>query len=326
MAPLRPAAANDSALSARNDSTTAGTALWREALSAVAVFAVDPQIGLRLAARAGPVRAAALETLHALIADDMPVRKMPAGISEAALLGGLDLAASLHTGQPVLEKGLIADTHGGVLIAPMAERMTQEAAGLVSLALDRGHLSIERDGMSRDMPAQIGVVALDEGMEPDEAPPENLCERLGLWISLDGADPRGESDGGLDAETVVSARSRLASVRPDDPAIETICQTAMAFGIVSLRAPHLAIRAACAAAALGGRLSPSPGDVEAAIRMVLLPRAVTMPSMPEAQDDAGDEPDEDDDAQDDEQPSPPTMPRRSPRRRATIPMFSRART
>ncbi|NDW05786.1 magnesium chelatase subunit D [Jiella pacifica] len=311
MAPLRPAAANDSALSARSETATAGAALWREALSAIAVFAVDPRIGLRLAARAGPVRAAALQVLHALLSDDIPVRKMPAGISEAALLGGLDLAASLHTGQPVLENGLIADTDGGVLVAAMAERMTQEAAGLVSLALDRRHISIERDGVSREIPARIGLVALDEGMEPDEAPPENLCERLGLWISLEGADPRGAADGGLDAEAIASARNFLASVRPNDGTIETICQAAMAFGIVSLRAPHLAIRTACAAAALGGRLSPSSGDVETAIRMVLLPRAVTMPPMPEAQDDAHDEPDDDGD-HDDEQPSSPDDPAPEP--------------
>ena len=304
MTPGRPEAANDARLPARDLGEAA--ALWREAMRAVAVFAVDPGIGLRLAARAGPVRAAALEAMRALLPQDAPCRKMPAGIAEAALLGGLDLAASLESGQPVLENGLLAGADGGVLIAAMAERMTLEAAGLVALALDRGQLSIERDGISRQMPTRIGVVALDEGMEPDEAPPESLCERLGLWISLDGADPRGEPDGGLGTETVALARRHLPSVRPDDGAIETICQAAMAFGIVSLRVPHLAIRAACASAALADRPRPSAEDVEMAIRLVLLPRAVTMPSMPETEDDARDEPE--DSFQDDEQASGPDAP------------------
>ncbi|MCE7027454.1 magnesium chelatase subunit D [Jiella avicenniae] len=286
----RLAAANDAARPAWTETPGKAAALWHEAVRAIGVFAVDPGIGLRLAARAGPVRAATLETLRSLLPRDAPFRRMPAGIAEAALLGGLDLAASLESGQPVLERGLLAASDGGVLVAAMAERMTEEAAGLLALALDRGHVSVERDGVSRQLPTRIGIVALDEGMEPDEAPPASLCERLGLWLSLDGADPRGAPDHGLDADRIASARRHLPSVEPDEAAIETICQAAMAFGIVSLRVPHLAVRAARASAALTGRSHPSPEDVETAIRLVLLPRAVTMPQMPNADEGRDDEP------------------------------------
>ncbi|MBP0614009.1 magnesium chelatase subunit D [Jiella sp. KSK16Y-1] len=287
-------------------------ALWSEAVFALTLFAVDPGIGLRLAARAGPVRQEWLRRLRAMLPEGEPFRKMPTGVAEAALLGGLDLAASLETGQPVLEKGLIASADGGVLCAAMAERMGEQAAGLLALALDRGMVTIERDGISRQAPARIGVLALDEGMEPDEAPPAALCERLGLWLSLEGADPRGSDDLGLDADEIAAARRLLAVVRPDEAAIATICQAAMAFGIVSLRVPSLALRAAAASAALAGRDRLSESDLETAIRLVLLPRAVTMPPMPDEPDEEPESneapdtaPDEEDGGQMPEDPPPP---------------------
>ncbi|MBO0661751.1 magnesium chelatase subunit D [Jiella sp. CQZ9-1] len=270
-----------------------GHALWLEAVRALALLAVDPGIGLRLAGRTGPVQRTALEHFNKMMPAGVPSRKMPAGTGEAALLGGLDLPASLAKKTPVLERGLIAAADGGILIAAMAERMTAEAAGLIGLALDRGCVSLERDGMSATIEARIGVLALDEGFEPDEAPPPALCERLGLWLSLDGADPRGVSNPIASAKAITAARRRLPGLRAGDAAIETLCQAAMAFGIVSLRAPHLAIRAALASAALAGRAQPDGSDVETAIRLVLLPRAVTLPEMPaEPQPDEADTPPE----------------------------------
>lgn len=276
----RPIPANDGATSPQE--TADAAALWQKALLCLSLFAVDPGIGLRLAARAGPVRQQALENLRASLPPGEAWRKLPAGASPAALTGGLDLAASLAAGRPIAEKGLIAASDGGVIVAAMAERMADDAAGLLALALDRGTVPIERDGLSAELPARIGVLALDEGMEEDEAPPQALCERLGLWLSLQGADPRG-GDGAdnFDAATVAAARNRLVAVRLDEAGLETICHAAMAFGIVSLRAPHLALRAACASAALAGRHLPGEADIETAIRLVLLPRATTLPGMPQ---------------------------------------------
>ncbi|TFF21764.1 magnesium chelatase subunit D [Jiella endophytica] len=275
----RPIPANDGAASPPE--TADAAALWQEALLCLSLFAVDPGLGLRLAARAGPVRQQALKNLRASLPPGEAWRKLPAGASPAALTGGLDLAASLAAGRPIAEKGLIAASDGGVIVAAMAERMADDAAGLLALALDRGTVPIERDGLSAELPARIGVLALDEGMEEDEAPPHALCERLGLWLSLDGADPRGSAGGHLDAAAIAAARDRLMAVRPDEAGLETICQAAMAFGIVSLRAPHLALRAACASAALAGRHLPGETDIETAIRLVLLPRATTLPGMPQ---------------------------------------------
>ncbi|MBO0905067.1 magnesium chelatase subunit D [Jiella sp. MQZ13P-4] len=272
------------------DNGAAGPTLWNEAVLALTLLAVDPSLGLRLVARAGPVRQALLRRLDAMLPGATPVRRMPAGIDEAALLGGVDLAASLAAGRAVVEKGLLAGTDGGIVVAAMAERMGDGAAGLLALAMDRGSVPIERDGISTELSAEIGVLALDEGMEADEAPPPALGERLGLWVALAGADPRGGEAVAPQAAAIAAARRRLAAIRPDEAAIATLCRAAMAFGIVSLRAPQLALRAACAAAALGARAAPSGEDLEAAIRLVLLPRAVTLPEMPAEEEAPADPP------------------------------------
>jgi magnesium chelatase subunit D len=78
--------------------------------------------------------------------------------------------------------------------------------------------------------------------------------------------------------------------------LEALCATAAALGISSLRAPLLALRVARAAAALGGRSSVSEADAVQAGRLVLAPRATTLPPLPEPeqeeQTDPGEAPDE----------------------------------
>ncbi|MCB8839111.1 magnesium chelatase subunit D [Aurantimonas sp. VKM B-3413] len=275
--------------------------LFRDALTALALFAVDPRLGLRLSARAGLARDTALARLHVLLPADRPFRRIPAAISETALIGGLDIAASLAARRPIAERGLLAACDGGIVVAAMAERMRPETAALLAHALDTGLIRQEREGLSQEAPARIGVLALDEGMEPDEAPPPALVERLGLWADLDGADPRQVADAGPGAAGVAAARALLSRVTATEDAITLLCQAAIALGIMSLRAPGQALRAARAAAALAGRTSVEEDDLDLAIRHVLVPRATQLPAAPqeseaeaetEAETDAADPPSE----------------------------------
>jgi magnesium chelatase subunit D len=62
------------------------------------------------------------------------------------------------------------------------------------------------------------------------------------------------------------------------PIIEALCHTAAVLGIASLRAPMLAARVARAAAALDGVGAVQREQVELAARLVLAPRATTLPA------------------------------------------------
>jgi magnesium chelatase subunit D len=276
-------------------------ALWADALTAAALLAVDPAGlgGALLRARAGPQRALWLAALRHSLPGDVPLRRVPLGIADDRLLGGLDLAGTLQTGRPVAQRGVLAEADGGVLVLAMAERLAAGTVARVAAALDTGHVRMERDGLTLLQPARLGVVALDEGVDDDECASPVLADRLAFHLVLDrlpahgpGARPNAaaETDAAsldallaVSADDVAGARARLAQVASGDGTATALCRAAVALGIDSLRAPWLALRAACAAAALQGHESVEPDDAALAARLVLGPRATRFPAPPEAE-------------------------------------------
>jgi len=258
---------------------------WADVLVAATLIAVDP-VGLRGArviARPGPARTAWLAHLEALIAG--PVRRAPCSIDDEGLLGGADLAATLRTGRLVARRGLLAQANGGLVVAAMAERLTRHAAALIAAALDSGRVRTAREGLDVEVDAAFALIALDEGVAPEEAAPAALCERLAFTLTLDAIPAREAQAQDLDAvrAQVGAARGRLADVAPpDDAAVAAMTGVAAAFGIASLRAPAFALRAARAAAALRGASAIDEDDLALAARLTLAPRATVMPSEEDA--------------------------------------------
>jgi magnesium chelatase subunit D len=257
---------------------------WADAVWAATLLAVDPQGlgGIVLRAGAGPVRDRWTKLLHGLLPARTPWRRMPAHIADERLLGGLDLAATLQAGKPVAQRGLLAECDGGLLLLPMAERIGADTAARLARALDDGEVGTERDGIAQRWPARVAVVAYDEGRDDDPALPVALSDRLAFHADLSavGLGACGEAD--HDAVAVLAARARLPSVTLDETYAQALCATALRMGVGSLRASLLALRAARAAAALHGRRELSEDDARLAARLVLAPRATTLPAPPEA--------------------------------------------
>jgi magnesium chelatase subunit D len=252
---------------------------WNDAVTAAALFAVDTSGlgGIVLRCGPGAVRDAWLSELQGLLGPGA-LRRIPLHVTDGRLLGGLDLAATLRSGRPVIERGILAAADGGVLLLSMAERLSAAAAARITAVLDTGEVVLERDGLASRSPARFGVIALDEGVGADERPPAGLLERLALHIDLDGLSVRvlGEP-GGHSAAAVLSARQRLCGVRAPESVITALCETAAAFGIGSARAPWLALRVARTAAALDGRSEVSDADVTLAASLVFASRATCQP-------------------------------------------------
>ena len=274
-----------SATSATTDSR------WTDALTAAALLAVDPAGlgGALLRARCGPQRAHWLAQLHALLPAGTPQRRVPLHIADERLLGGLDLAATLHAGRPVAQRGVLADAHGGLAVLAMAERLAPATAARLAAVLDRGEVLIERDGITLRQPARLGLVALDEGMGDDEQAPAALADRLAFHLLLDDLPSRAPLFDAVTPADVLAARARLPGVASGSDTVRALCQTALALGIPSLRAPWLALRAACVVAALQGHDSVEPDDAALAARLVLGPRATQRPATAEAQNDPPDD-------------------------------------
>ncbi len=252
---------------------------WDDALLGAALLAVAPAYlgGIHLKAMPGPVRDVWLERLRALLPAGTPVRRIPLHASESSLLGGLDLAATLRAGRPVAQRGLLAESAGGVVLLAMAERARRATLAHLGAVMDFSEVVLERDGLAARERAEIGVVALDESAADDEAIGGVLQDRLALVIDLRPFGIRDVDDGDLDAATVETSRRRLASIRLAADGVETLCGAAQALGVDSLRISLLAVRAARVAAALAGRDQVSAEDLAVAARLVLAPRATVLP-------------------------------------------------
>lgn len=255
---------------------SAGSAAWSDAAYAAALLAVDPGGlgGLVLRGGAGPVRDAWLELLRDLLPAATPVRRCPLNIADDRLLGGLDLAQSLAAGRPIAQRGVLADAHGGIVVLPMAERLSDATGARIAAAQDDGYVAIERDGLAATLPADIAIVLLDESAGPDERPPSALVERCAFQIDIGDARVLDLTIGDVDDAQVAAARALLAQVRPvDDALIDSLCEATLSLGVGSARAPVFALRAARAVAALDGRDRVTLEDIACAARLVLAPRA-----------------------------------------------------
>jgi magnesium chelatase subunit D len=240
-----------------------------DAVAAASLLAVAPRAmrGMRVRARAGPSRDAYLDLLKALL-PDMTWHRVPPSTSDEHVCGGLDLAATLAAGRPVLTRGLLAS--GGVVVLPMAERLSTSLTAALCRALD-------------DEPTVI-VVALDEGID-DERMPDSLADRLALHVDLDLVDPADCS-----IVTVEDLRGRLAAVgaetvsqpSDDEATAQTIAALSVALDVRSLRAATACANAARVLATLDAEAQPNETHIAQAVRLVLLPRARQLPQATEA--------------------------------------------
>ena len=235
---------------------------WDRAQAAVTALAVDPAglRGLWLRARSGPLRDRVVQALAAL---PLPQRRLHPGVDDATLYGGVDLSATLANGHLVRAAGLLASP--AAVILTMAERCPAGLAARLARVLDDPGFCL---------------IALDEGAEPDEALAPALADRLALFLDLDGIPAADTFPLTLDSDLLTQARARLADVRIDPKAVETLTRLAAAMGIASLRAPLLTLATARALAAWRDEATPSEDTLRHAAELTLAHRG-TLPDAAE---------------------------------------------
>ncbi|SFQ05652.1 magnesium chelatase subunit D [Roseivivax halotolerans] len=235
------------------------TEAWIAGHLALSLLAVDPAGlgGLRLRARASPVRDAFLDA-----APDMlrPFLRITPAMADEALFGGTDIAESLSQGRLVVRKGVIAQS--GTRLVTMSERLSRGRATRLAQVMD-----------ARPSDATL---LLDEGID-GEAAPMALCDRLAFEIDLDGVRTVDLGELALGAADISAARERLEKITLPDETLTDLVVTAARYGIASLRAPLFALAAARAHAALYRRNSVMEDDLIAAVQLVYAHRATMMP-------------------------------------------------
>ncbi len=224
---------------------------------AAMLFAADPAgFGGIVLRGDGAARERLLALIKDALCEGVPVRRLPFNVDESRLSGGLDLAATLAGGELVVARGLLAESDGGVLIVPMAERIDTSVAGRLAAVLDTGTVA-PASGRALHA-ARVGLVLLDDGGE-DEGVAAGLRDRCAFHVDCASA-----------AADIDQAKDDLVV----DP-LATIAAIADAFGVASHRALAFALKSF-------RLLGADEAALATAVRLVLLPRATRIPPVPDA--------------------------------------------
>ncbi len=241
-----------------------------DSLLAAQLFVRNPRsFGGIVLRGAGPVRDRLLQLMLGELTANGPVLRVPINIDTEQLLGGLDLTETLAKGVAVSRAGLLERASGGVLIVPMAERVSGNIAAHLGQAMDHG---------------EVAVILLDDGIEADEAPPAVLLERAAFHCDLSAGRTL---DFDWSAAEIAGDNMRA----PVKQQRKALAATAAALGIDSMRPVLFAERCAQINAAMNASETIGDEALQAAIRLVLAPRATRRPEMEQSAPPPDDEPD-----------------------------------
>ncbi|MCS6846466.1 MAG: VWA domain-containing protein [Anaerolineae bacterium] len=151
------------------------------AKQALLVLAVNPALaGVAIAATVGSGKSTLARAFAALLPEDAPFVELPVNVTEDRLLGGLDLEATLATGVRVIERGLLARAHGGVLYVDGLNLLDNSIMAHLMEAMANGAVRVEREGLSAVHPARFVLVGTYD--PSDGEVPRGLLDRIGLIV------------------------------------------------------------------------------------------------------------------------------------------------
>lgn len=257
---------------------------WADALLAIELAQVMA-LGHRgqmpcfwIKAKAGPVLDRWMDLFKQSF-KEIRFRKLPVGTDADRLLGGLDIAATLSSGKRRFLPGFLSEADGCIMIMRSPDRHEPETISQICQAMDEGGVRIERDGWSKWQASSFGILICDDSEEEEPNSLAALRDRVGFHIDLGSVDLRTIEN------TRHSRRMPEGSVALAPPAmVEAMVGVTMSLGLMSIRPARQALSIAVSHAGYRGVETVHEEDIQAALRLSLLQRAVILPDFSECED------------------------------------------
>ena len=259
---------------------------------------VDPLIGGVLAiGDKGTGKTTLIRSLTNLMGDEQayPFVNLPIGVSEDRLIGNIDLEQLINHKKEVINLGLMAQAHQGILYVDEVNLLQDYLTDILLDAAASGKYYLEREGVSRYFNSRFCLVG---SMNPEEGSLRpQLKDRFGLSVSITtptDAKVRQQiiksrlffddnpiqfvaeykSKDAVISKQITSAKERLAFIKIDDAIIEYCSELAIQHQVEGLRADILLVKTARAFAAYNNASEITTKDVDGIADFVLNHRSL----------------------------------------------------
>jgi magnesium chelatase subunit D len=257
---------------------------------------IDPSLGGVLASGdKGSGKTTTVRALSQLMgAAQVPFINLPLGATEDRVLGSIALEPLINEKRKVVEKGLLAQAHGGLLYIDEINLLNDYLMDVLLDAAASGGYYLEREGISQWLQSRfclVGTMNPEEGeLRPQLLDRFGLCVDVGTPVSIDermeisrrrlsfDTAPEPFLETFSEAETqlknnIIRAKNNLPALSISEEISRKCSELAMAHKVEGMRADILLMKSARAYAAYKGRKTVSTKDVEAIAPFVLKHRS-----------------------------------------------------